>query len=243
MLSSSGKASCLLIHNYLDKDFRIYNYFMLALLSHSIDLIIAFRKYSWDLFSLKASFVFFLQSTRFEDQIVFTVKSRKPSEHHGYCMTASLQQEKELGRGHGSRLQYGQRNWSNWVGGRKAQGAGQCPRTPQEPAGSQEQAQMNFFTCVNKQFSTQTWSLVPIAPLPLHHTQWHVLCPGQGQIFPGTWAGTSHHTQLPQPPQGYRQGGFLYHRSHWNSNSRNRVRANSFNWYVYGTVMMTVKQK
>lgn len=149
-------ASCLLICNYLGKDFRVHNAFMLALLSHSIDLVIVFRKYRWGFFSLKAS-IFFLQNIRFEDQMVFTVKSPKPNAHHDYCMTASLQhaayswsvQEKDLvskfslGGGHGSRLQYGQRDGSNWGGRRQAHGAGQCPQTPQECAGSQ--GQVNFF--------------------------------------------------------------------------------------------------
>lgn len=137
---------------------------------------------------------FFLQNIRFEDQMVFTVKSQKPSEHHGYCMTASLQHtagasrkkswsaNPSLGGGHGSRLQYGQRDQSNWGGGRQAQGAGQCPQTAQESAGSQEQAQLNFFTWVNKCFGTQTRAVGPIAPLPLHHTQPCAFCPGEGDI-------------------------------------------------------------
>ena len=148
-----------------------------------------------------------------------------------------------LGGGHGSRLQYGQRDWSNWGRRRQAWGDGQCPQTPQESAGSQEQAQLNFFTWVNKCFATQMWGLGPVAPLPLHHTQPRALCPGQGEIFLHSQAGASHHTQLPQSPQGYHQSGFLYNRRHWISSSRNPVRANSFNWYVYGTIMMAVRQK
>lgn len=128
---------------------------------------------------------------------------------------------------HGSRLQYGQRDRCNWGGEGQAQGAGQCPQTPQESAGSQEQAQLIFFIWVNKRFATQTWVLGSIAPLLLHHTQPRVLCPGQGAIFPSSRGGSSHHTQLSQSPQGYHQSGFLCNMSRWISNSRNPVRANS----------------
>jgi len=68
---------------------------------------------------------FFLQNVRLEDQMVFMIKSPKPSENHGYCMTASLQHttggsrtrswsaNPSLGEGPGSRLPYGQRKQSS----------------------------------------------------------------------------------------------------------------------------------
>lgn len=135
----------------------------------------------------------------------------------------------QLGGGHGI--------GTDLTGRWQAHGGGQCPQNPQK------QAHLNFLTWVGKSFATQTWGLGPRALLPLHHSQSCVLFPGKTEIFPGSQVGAVQHTQLPQPPQGYHQGGFLYNRSHWISNSRNPVRANSFNWYVCGTVMMAVRQK
>lgn len=179
-----------------------------------------------------------MQNIRFEDQLVFTVKSQKPSEHCGYCMTASLQHtaggsrkkiwsaNPSLGGGHGSRLQCGQMDWSNWDGGRQPQGAGL--RSLQGP---KSKLSWNFFTWVNKRFASQRWVLVPIAPLPLHHTQARVLCHRQREIFLSSCARASHHIQLPQSPQSYHRGGFLCNGSHWISNSRTPVRADSF-WLI-----------
>lgn len=90
-------------------------------------------------------------------------------------------------KSHGSRLLCGQRHQSNWGEGIPAQGAERCSSgacsTPEANSA------VFFHLDINKHFATQTWGLVPIALLPLHHTQPHVLCPGQGEILLSSWAG------------------------------------------------------
>lgn len=62
--------------------------------------------------------------------------------------------------------------WGRWG---QSQGAGQCPQTAQDSAGSQKQPQMIFFIIF---FLGRT--------LLLHHIQPNVLCPGQGGRFLGS---------------------------------------------------------
>lgn len=170
--------------------------------------------------------------------MVFIFKYQKPSAHCGCVMTASLQHISGVFR-EKSDFPAGRVtwhwDWSNW-------GVTSSWWWATPPKFSKAST-VNFLAWVDKSFATQTWALGLVSLPPLHHSQSCVLFPGKREIFLGSQAKAFQHTLLPQPPQGYHQGGFLYNSSHWIRTSRNPVRANSFNWYVYSMAMMAVRQK
>lgn len=61
--------------------------------------------------------IFYLQNTKFEDQMLFTIKSSKSIEHQGYWMTAALQHMAAESR---------ERRWSADPRKEKSKGEGSC---------------------------------------------------------------------------------------------------------------------